>query len=159
LEGGATLKTDVTVLIVEDDDAHATLIERNLRRAGISNTMIRFRDGQEVLDFLFRRSSPCRALDAAYLMLLDIKMPKVDGVEVLRQLRQDPELRKLPVVMLTTTDDPNEVERCHALGCSCYVAKPVEYTQFVEAIRRLGLFLLIVQVPRLNGLAPKPATG
>jgi CheY-like chemotaxis protein len=86
-----------------------------------------------------------------YLLLLDIKMPKVDGVEVLRQIKSDPELRKIPVIMLTTTDDPREVDRCHTLGCSSYIAKPVDYDKFVMAIRQLGLFLAIVEVPRIDG--------
>jgi CheY-like chemotaxis protein len=85
------------------------------------------------------------------VLLLDIRMPKVDGIEVLRQVKCDPELKKLPVIMVTTTDDPREIDRCHELGCSNYITKPVEYSQFVETIRRLGLFLLTVEVPTLNG--------
>jgi CheY-like chemotaxis protein len=81
-------------------------------------------------------------------LLLDINMPRVDGVEVLRRLKADPKTDQLPVLMLTTTDDPREVQRCYELGCSSYVTKPVEYDRFVEAVRRLGLFLSIVQVPR-----------
>ena len=83
--------------------------------------------------------------------MLDIRMPKVDGVEVLRQLKQDPELTKIPVTMITTTDDPREVEECHLLGCSNYITKPVDYNKFVEVIRQLGLFLLVVEVPKING--------
>jgi CheY-like chemotaxis protein len=78
-------------------------------------------------------------------------MPKLDGVEVLEQIKKDPELRKIPVIMITTTDDPREVERCHDLGCSNYIAKPIEYESFVNAIRQLGLFLAVVQVPKING--------
>lgn len=75
-------------------------------------------------------------------------MPRVDGVEVPRRLKADPKTDELPAIMLTTTDDPREVKRCYELGCSSYVTKPVEYDKFVEAVRRLGLFLAIVQVPR-----------
>jgi CheY-like chemotaxis protein len=89
--------------------------------------------------------------DTPYLLLLDIKMPEVNGVEVLRQLKADPGLKKMPVIMVTTTDDPQDVDRCHELGCSSYVTKPVDYGQFVEAIRRLGLYLLIVEVPTVDG--------
>ena len=78
-------------------------------------------------------------------------MPKVDGVEVLRQIKQDPELRKLPVTMLTTTDDPKEVVRCHELGCNNYITKPIEYDSFVETVRQLGFFLSVVTVPQMNG--------
>uniref|UniRef100_A0A7C4CED4 Response regulator n=1 Tax=candidate division WOR-3 bacterium TaxID=2052148 RepID=A0A7C4CED4_UNCW3 len=145
------MKQEVVILIAEDDDAHVALIQRNLKRAGITNRQILFDNGEQVLDFLFQRSRPGREPGTPYLLLLDIRMPRVDGIEVLTQVKQDPELRKLPVIMITTTDDPLEVERCHQLGCSSYVTKPVDYERFMEAIRRLGLFLLIVEIPRLDG--------
>ena len=142
---------DVVILVAEDDEGHAGLIKKNLARAGIVNEVLHFKDGQDTLDFLFRRGNgPQREPDTAYLLLLDIRMPKVDGVKVLSQIKQDSELRKLPVVMLTTTDDPREVERCHDLGCSSYIAKPVDYDKFVEAIRQLGLFLAVVEVPQIS---------
>src|SRR5262249_2891555 len=84
------------------------------------------------------------------LLLLDIKMPRLDGVEVLRQLKGDPRTALIPVIMLTTTDDPREVQRCYELGCSVYVTKPVDYQAFIEAIQRRGLFLRGVRVPQ-NG--------
>ena len=142
---------DVIVLIADDDAGHARLIEKNLNRAGLMNKILRFEDGQQILDFLFGRGEGAkRSSDAAYLLLLDIRMPKVDGVEVLRQLKADLELRKIPVSMLTTTDDPREVERCHALGCNNYIVKPVDYDKFSEAIRQLGLFVSLVQVPEIH---------
>jgi len=85
-------------------------------------------------------------------LLLDIRIPKIDGVEVLRQLKQDEELRKIPVIMLTTTDDPREVDACHRLGCSHYIVKPVDYDKFSAMLGQLGLFLKIVLVPRINGV-------
>lgn len=143
---------DTVILIADDDDGHARLIEKNLGRAAISNRMERFEDGQQVLDFLFCRGERKRERETPYLLLLDIRMPKVDGVGVLRQLKEDEELRKLPVIMLTTTDDPREVERCHALGCSNYIVKPVDYHQFAEAIIKMGSFIALVRVPELNHL-------
>ena len=146
------MQDEVVVLIAEDDSGHAALIERNLRRAGITNPMKRFSDGQQVLDFLFRRGvGDVRQPHRAYVLLLDIRMPKIDGVEVLRQVRADEDLCKIPVIMLTTTDDPREVERCHAIGCGVYITKPIEYEAFMEAVRQLGLFLSVVQVPVING--------
>lgn len=146
------MKKEVTIVLAEDDMGHATLIQRNLRRSGIINEIVHLKDGDEALDFLFRRvPDPSLIRGRCYLLLLDIKMPKIDGVEVLRQIKSDPELRKMPVIMLTTTDDPREVERCHTLGCSCYIVKPVGYDRFVMAIRQLGLFLEIVEVPRIDG--------
>jgi CheY-like chemotaxis protein len=142
---------EVVILIAEDDDGHARLIEKNLSRAGLHNAVERFHNGQQVLDFLFRRGpGRHRTEEAPYLLLLDIRMPQVDGVEVLRQVKNDPELRKMPVIMLTTTDDPREVERCHALGCSTYIVKPVVYEKFADAINRMGLFISLVQVPQIG---------
>ena len=145
------MRKEVVILIADDDPGHARLIEKNLERAGLHNDVLRFEDGQQILDFLFRRGPGARrAGDTPYLLLLDIRMPKLDGVEVLRQLKADAELRKIPVLMLTTTDDPREVERCHALGCNNYIVKPVDYDKFAEAIKQLGLFISLVQVPEIE---------
>ena len=83
--------------------------------------------------------------------LLDIRMPKIDGTRVLSKIKGDKELRKVPVIMLTTTDDPREVERCHELGCNNYIVKPVDYEKFADAIRQLGMFISLVQVPEVDG--------
>lgn len=145
------MNQEVTILIAEDDEGHADLIRKNLARSGIANPILRFRDGQEISDFLFRAGNgPRREPGKPYILLLDIRMPKMDGTEVLRQIKGDAELRKMPVVMITTTDDPREVALCHELGCNSYITKPVEYDAFVNTIRQLGLFLLVVQVPVLN---------
>lgn len=136
-----------TILIVEDDEGHAILIRENLETAGVPNRIVHFQDGQAVLDFFAaRRPTP----QCSYVVLLDIRMPKVDGIEVLRRLKANPELRKLPVIMLTTTDDIREVERCHQIGCSGYIQKPVDYDRFAEAIRRIGLFLPLLLVPQVG---------
>jgi len=146
------LNREVVILVADDDAGHARLIEKNLTRAGLRNPILRFDNGQAVLDFLFRRGSgPQRASEVPYLLLLDIRMPQVDGIEVLRQVKQDQELRKMPVIMLTTTDDPREVDRCHAIGCASYMVKPVDYDKFAEAIKSLGLYLSLVEVPEING--------
>jgi len=135
---------EVKIILAEDDDGHATLVERNLKRAGLDNGFVRLRDGQEALDFfLGDGKEDCESC----VLLLDIKMPRVDGIEVLRRLKGDPRTATLPVVMLTTTDDPREVERCYHLGCNVYVTKPVEYEQFIEAVKRLGFFLKVVKLP------------
>jgi CheY-like chemotaxis protein len=141
---------EVIILIADDDPGHVRLIEKNLTRAGLHNPVERFEDGAAILDFIFQRGERKRSAEASYLLLLDIRMPKVDGVEVLRQVKGHPELRKLPVIMLTTTDDPREVERCHALGCNNYIVKPVDYDKFAEAIKQLGMFISLVQVPEIE---------
>lgn len=138
-----------TILIVDDDEGHAILIRENLEAAGVTNPIQHFRDGQAILDFFFERRD---VAGETYLVLLDIRMPKVDGIEVLRRLKADPELKKMPVIMLTTTDDVREVERCHQLGCNVYIQKPVDYEKFAEAIRRLGLVVQLLLLPTLDGV-------
>lgn len=136
------------ILIVDDDEGHAILVQQNLEAAGLDNRIAHFRDGQAVLDFFFHSDGTRqRHPGEVFLVLLDIRMPKVDGIEVLRRLKTDFELKKIPVIMLTTTDDQREVERCHQLGCSVYIQKPVDYDKFAEAIRRLGLFVTLMLVP------------
>ncbi len=145
-------QNEVIILLAEDDDGHADLIIENLSEAGVNNHFVRFSDGEEALEFFFATdNSPSRYQHGqAYLMLLDIRMPKIDGVQVLERIKRTPHLRNMPVIMLTTTDDPREVERCHQLGCNSYITKPVIFTSFVETLRRLGLFLLVIQVPKIK---------
>ena len=143
------------ILMAEDDDGHATLIRRNLVRAGVANEVVHVADGQQALDYLFRRGAFAdRPTDANVLLLLDINMPRIDGFEVLRQMKASGATAQVPAIMLTTTDDPRDVAKGYELGCSVYVPKPVQYESFVEAMRRLGLFLEIIQVPPTNGVTP-----
>ncbi len=141
----------VKILIADDDGGHARLIKKNLDRTGILNPVLHFKDGREVLDFLFGKGEGSHLEPGtAYFLLLDICMPRVDGVEVLSKIKADPELRKIPVIMFTTSDNPVEIERCHAIGCSHYITKPFKYDNFASAIRQLGGFLNVVQVPTIN---------
>jgi CheY-like chemotaxis protein len=143
------LRNQLIILLAEDDEGHAYLIRQNLQDAGVANEIVHVKDGQETLDYIRAEGAFAgREQGKTLLLLLDINMPRLDGLEVLRQLKADPQTAQLPIIMLTTTDDPREVSRCYELGCSSYVTKPVEYDRFVEAIRRLGLFLEIVQIPR-----------
>lgn len=143
----------VVILLAEDDEGHAQLVQRNLRRAGITNEVRRVEDGQLALDYVRREGQfSDRSCSGPLLVLLDINMPRIDGIEVLRQIKADTNLATIPVIMLTTTDNPREIEACYQLGCSIYITKPVEYEPFVEAIKRLGLFLQVVRVPRENHL-------
>jgi CheY-like chemotaxis protein len=161
----------VSIVLIEDDDGHATLVERNLRRAGISNRFVRLRDGQQALDYFFgplpapgdaavtltadQASNPYPPLEelSHFVVLLDLKMPRVDGFEVLRRLKESPKTSAVPVIVLTTTDDPREIARCYELGCNVYICKPVEYDAFIEAVRRLGFFLQVVKLPPGHRLA------
>jgi CheY-like chemotaxis protein len=132
---------ETIIILAEDDEGHAKLIVKNLKRAGLDNKMLFFRDGQETLDFLYKKGNgPHRDDETAYLMLLDISMPKVSGIEVLQKIKQDEELKNIPVIMVTTTDNPHEVARCQKLGCSRYIIKTADYQKFVEAINELSTF-------------------
>ncbi len=147
------MRKETVILIAEDDEGHYSLIRKNLQRAGVDNPICRFPDGQAVLDFLFHPDS--RTSDpqgASYLLLLDIRMPKVDGIEVLQAIKQDPRLRVIPVVMVTTTEDPMEVDRCHQLGCNLYLAKPIDYDAFVDTIRKSGRLFSFLEVPTLEAV-------
>jgi len=144
-------KNEVTILIAEDDDGHAELINEHLIDAGVMNRQIRFRDGREVWDFLSGDSS-CETMDRNrhFLLLLDIRMPRMDGIEVLKRIKSDQNLKKIPVIMLTTTDDPVEIEECYRLGCNFYITKPVDFIKFSEILRRLGLFIVVITVAEIN---------
>ncbi len=149
------MNPEMTVLIAEDDDGHAALIEKNLRRAGLEKPCHRFRDGQETLDY-FQDPEHLRQrrLSNRWLLLLDINLPRVNGIEVLRRMKQHEVLRRVPVLMLSTTDNPQEVEACHSIGCNFYLTKPTESENFARAIIRLGAFLDIVNLPTIRQTSP-----
>lgn len=138
----------VTIVMIEDDEGHARLITKNLRRAGVSNEILPFRDGTSALDFLL---GPDRTGSAnagrPMLILLDLNLPDTTGVDILRIVKENEHLRRMPVVVLTTTDDQCEIQRCYDLGCNVYITKPVNYEGFSNAIRQLGLFFSVIQVP------------
>ncbi len=143
-----TTRRTPTVLLVEDDPGHALLVEKNLKRAGVADRIVCLRSGREALDYLDRQFAEGRAPDeAAILMLLDLNMPVLDGYEVLKAVKSRERTRTIPVVVLTTTDSPPEIERCYKLGCNAYITKPVDYEQFADVMQRLGMFLSIVKLP------------
>jgi CheY-like chemotaxis protein len=138
---------EMTILIAEDDDGHADLIQEGLEESGVYNPMIRFSNGEDLWHFLSGAGGKAvRDPGKVYLLLLDIKMPRMDGVEVLKRMKADEELKEIPVMMLTTTDDPREVEECYKLGCNAYITKPVDFGKFTEVLKRLGLFIQIIKL-------------
>jgi len=130
----------VTILLVEDDLGHARLIEKNLRRANITNDIVKATDGQQAVDYLFGNGR-------AQSLLVLLNLPVLDGYQVLERMKADERTKHIPVIMLTTTDDSREVSRCYELGCNVYITKPVDYEQFSDAIRKLGLFMAVFMVP------------
>ncbi len=136
------------IYMIEDDEGHAALIQKNLRRAGVSNQIRHFTNGREALDCFHNEDGGCRLEDEeTALILLDLNLPEIDGYEVLRQLKSNEATQMIPVIILTTTDNPKEIERCYELGCNVYITKPVDYDSFADAIRKLGLMLAIVKLP------------
>lgn len=138
-----------TILVVDDDEGHAELVRRNLRRSGVTTPIIALDSGQAVLDYVFAMSAHELRRKAEHLLiLLDMKMPgPYDGVDVLQKLKADPIKKRIPVIMLTTTDDPREIDRCYDLGCNIYIVKPVDSADFTQTINQLGLFLSVMSIP------------
>jgi CheY-like chemotaxis protein len=138
----------VTIILVEDDPGHARLIERNVRRAGVRNQIVHFTDGTSAMAHLFGETAEgARTTSAALLVLLDLNLPDMTGIDILARVKADEHLRRVPVIVLTTTDDKVEIQKCYDLGCNVYITKPVDYENFATAIRQLGLFLSVMQVP------------
>jgi len=138
---------EMIILIAEDDEGHAELIKEGLESSGICNKTILFGNGEEVWQFLSGTGdNGTRDKSKSYLLLLDINMPKMDGIEVLKRMKASEDLKEIPVMMLTTTDDPREVEACYKLGCNIYITKPVDFKKFAETLKRLGLFIQVVKI-------------
>jgi len=146
-----TSEQPVQIVMVEDDEGHAKLIEKNIRRAGVNNPIAPFSNGTEALRFLFGADgSGLVNKGKPLLILLDLNLPDMTGVDILKKVKTNEHLKRVPVVVLTTTDDAVEIQRCYDLGCNVYITKPVNYENFANAIRQLGLFFSVIQVPSPN---------
>lgn len=137
------MSEDVLLILTEDDDAAANLIQMNLKRHGIKNIQWK-KNGRETLDYL---SSGDYKSYKSTIILLDIKMPVMDGFQLLKTVKQNDEFRNIPIVMLTTTENPEEVEKCYELGCNFYIKKPVEYKELTEKLKALVNFVKICVLP------------
>ncbi|MGV1915921.1 response regulator [uncultured Agrobacterium sp.] len=139
---------EVTIVMIEDDEGHARLIEKNVRRAGVNNDIVPFTLGNKALDYIL---GPERdglvSKDRYLLVLLDLNLPDMSGIRILEQIKSNEHTKRLPVVVLTTTDDETEIQKCYDLGANVYITKPVDYEGFATAIRNLGLFFSVIQVP------------
>lgn len=139
----------VTILMVEDDEGHARLIEKNIRRAGVKNAIMPFSTGRSALDYLHRIAAGSEMPGSAYLMLLDLNLPDMLGTDILQRIKSNERIQRMPIIVLTTTDDKVEIERCYELGCNVYITKPVNYDSFAQAIQQLGLFFMVMQIPEI----------
>ncbi len=138
----------VSIVMIEDDEGHARLIEKNIRRAGVNNEIIPFQNGTDALAFLFGADGTGEASSRRQLLiLLDLNLPDMAGVDILEKVKANLHTRRSPVIVLTTTDDSREIQRCYDLGANVYITKPVDYDGFANAIRQLGLFFSVMQVP------------
>ncbi len=138
----------VTILMVEDDEGHARLIEKNIRRAGVNNDIIPFVTGNDAISYLFGPDGSGEVSAGRHLLiLLDLNLPDMTGVSILERVKANEHTKRTPVIVLTTTDDEREIQRCYDLGANVYITKPVDYDGFANAIRQLGLFFAVMQVP------------
>ncbi len=141
----------VKIVMIEDDEGHARLIERNIRRSGVNNEIIPFANGTDAVNYLFGPDgSGIGHKDQALLILLDLNLPDMTGIDILKRIKANSHIKSTPVVVLTTTDDEQEIKRCYELGCNVYITKPVNYENFANAIRQLGLFFSVIKVPPVN---------
>lgn len=141
--------TDKTILLVEDNPDDEALTLRAFRKSNILNPVVVARDGVEALDYLFGTGMHAGrdTGEQPQVVLLDLKLPRLDGLEVLRRLRADPRTRLLPVVILTTSNEDQDILSSYQLGANSFIRKPVDFEQFIEAARQLGLYWLVLNVP------------
>ncbi|MGH2348113.1 MAG: response regulator [bacterium] len=139
----------VEILLVEDNPDDVELTLHALRKNNVTNRIQVARDGEEALDFIFGRGSHSgRTLrEGPKVILLDLKLPKVDGLEVLRQIKADPHVQQIPVVVLTSSREESDVVKSYRLGVNSYIVKPVDFGQFADAVRQLGLYWIILNEP------------
>lgn len=135
----------VKIIMIEDDHGHAGLIRSNLEDSGVENEIIHFDNGKEALDAIKQNNNGIRP--SHIIILLDLNLPGMDGYQVLQHLRSQEETKITPVFILTTTDNENEITKCHELGCNAYITKPVEYNDFQNAIKSLGDIFSIFKIP------------
>ncbi len=136
----------VEILLIEDNPDDAGLTIRTLKKNNLGNHLIHLEDGQDALDFLFNEENRMPKL-----ILLDLKMPRVDGIEVLRKLKSDEKKRSIPVVVLTSSKEEKDIVEAHKLGVNAYIVKPVDFDQFVKAVIQVGLFWVVLNQPPAMG--------
>ena len=140
----------IDLLLVEDNSSDAELTIRELKKHNLANSLFHVRDGEEALEFIFAtgKYAGLRSVESSpKLILLDIKMPKVDGIEVLAQIKADKQTKKTPVVILTSSKEDPDIQRCYDLGANSYIVKPVNFESFAQAIMNLGFYWLLLNHP------------
>jgi CheY-like chemotaxis protein len=142
------MDTNKRILLVEDDPNDIELTLNTIGEYNLANNIDVTRDGVEALDYIYKRGAfASRSGDNPVLILLDLKMPRMDGVEVLRKLKSDEKTRIVPVVILTSSREDRDLAECYKIGVNAYVVKPVHFSEFMEAVRQLGVFWLLINEP------------
>ena len=145
-EANAAERREVELIIADGDQGNALLLEKNLKHAGIANEMVHFSDGRQTLDFLKNEGNIIGSrADKSYLLIMDVNLPVVDGISVLQQIKEDNRLREIPVIMMGATDETATQERCRTSGCNSYFTKPIEFEEFINALRKFGLHIKVVE--------------
>ncbi|MBI2279171.1 MAG: response regulator [Bacteroidetes bacterium] len=140
---------EVEILIVEDNMSDAEMTIRALKKNNLTNKLLHLKDGAEALDFIFAREnySDRKIENIPKVILLDLKMPKVNGIQVLQELKSDERTKKIPVVILTSSKEDPDIQECYCLGANSYVVKPVQFEMFVKVVSELGLYWMILNQP------------
>ncbi len=140
---------ELEIVLVEDNPNDAELITRSLKKHHLANKIVLLKDGAEALDFLFAQDSPVgsREAPAPRVVLLDIKLPKVDGIEVLRRMKSDERTQEIPVVILTSSNEERDIKEAYSLGVNSFVTKPIKFEEFAKVVAELGIYWLMVNVP------------
>ncbi len=140
------MNKEVLILMAEDDEGHFLLTRKYLKARGVQNEIRWFAGGKETLDYFFDEHGVSRDLDVEELVLmLDLRMPGIDGMEVLEKIKSNPELTELPVIVLTASDNPVAIDEAYKLGAEAYIVKPVRYSSYIDAMRKVGLFPTVVE--------------
>ena len=130
------MNKDLTVIVTDDDEGHTVLMRRTLKRIGIEN-IVTFNNGQDTLNFFYERDF---VDDSKHILLLDLGMPIITGIDVLKELKNNPKLKNIPVIIVTATDDPAEIDLCNRFGCNYYLTKPIILENFIKAFQSVGVY-------------------
>ncbi|MHC4551910.1 MAG: response regulator [Planctomycetota bacterium] len=147
------ISENLVILLVEDDKGHAALVQKNLWRLCVDAKIVHFDTGEKLLDYLRGQPHDGEMFESGrYIVLLDIKMPGIDGIETLRRVKEEPVTNTIPIIMLTTSANPSEISRSYDLGCHFYIVKPSDYNDFMQVIEHLGAFLSLqsLHIPQIT---------
>ncbi len=142
---------EIEIILIEDNMDDATLAMHSLKQNHLTNKIIHLKNGDEALRYFFSDLNGKKSTDAPKIIFLDLKMPKVDGIEVLTRIKSEPSTKNIPVIILTSSNEDPDIERCYALGANSYVVKPIEFENFSNQISQLGFYWTVLNRMPVNG--------